>query len=49
MPWLEIILSGIIVVFALLTGLSSSPLYSFKQKKEIRKKDSVKNKTKINL
>ena len=31
--WLEIMLSIIIIIIAFLTGMSSSPLYSYKEKK----------------
>ena len=34
MPWLEIILAIIAVLVAFLTGLSSSPIYSKKEKEQ---------------
>ncbi len=36
-PWLEILLSIIIIIVAFFTGMSSSPLYTYKSKKKIDK------------
>tara|TARA_B100000287_G_C20370665_1_gene677570 strand:- start:222 stop:377 length:156 start_codon:yes stop_codon:yes gene_type:complete len=38
MPWIEILLSMVVVVVAFFTGLSSSPLYSSKNKNEKKSK-----------
>tara|TARA_Y100000741_G_C18156951_1_gene519536 strand:+ start:383 stop:523 length:141 start_codon:yes stop_codon:yes gene_type:complete len=38
--WLEIMLSIIIIIIAFLTGMSSSPLYSYKQKKSEKNKNT---------
>tara|TARA_Y100001970_G_scaffold290957_1_gene426414 strand:- start:1648 stop:1806 length:159 start_codon:yes stop_codon:yes gene_type:complete len=47
MPWLEIILAIIAVLVAFLTGLSSSPIYS-KKDKDAKSSVNVKGKGKLN-